>query len=168
MAAMLRPGMRAVSVGIGPETAASGLILPGNDVDVLLSMPVPALTADGQVAEHERAAAETLLRGIRVLAIDQETDGHADRAIVGKAATLEVTPKQAEIVTLANELAVRGGMLVLALRSIRDEPGEADGAGAPSRMLDTDVSKFLTNRPVTEPRLARPLTIVRRGTLARQ
>jgi pilus assembly protein CpaB len=163
MAAMLNPGMRAISVAIGPGTAAGGLIMPGDEVDIVLSMPVPAFDAAGNVSSSERASAETLLRGIRVLAIDQEADGHDGRAIVGRVATLEVTPKQAEIVTLADELAVRGAMLVLALRSIRSESAEADGAIGASHMLDTDVSKLLPDRPVSPPQSA-PLTIVRRGT----
>ncbi len=163
MAAMLKPGMRAVSIAIGPETAASGLILPGDEVDVLLSMPVPAFDANGDISPEERASVQTLLWKVPVLAIDQETDGRPGRAIVGHAATLEVTPKEAEIITLANELAARSGMLVLTLRSMRGEAAQADGAAAPHRMLDTDISKFLTDRPVARP-LSRPLTIVRRGT----
>jgi pilus assembly protein CpaB len=165
MAAMLKPGMRAISVAIGPETAASGLILPGDAVDVLLSMPVPAFDANGEIAAEERGSVVTLLRNIRVLAIDRETDGEPYRSIIGHTATLEVTPKEAEIVTLANELAQRGGMLVLALRSIRGEAGTA-GAAAPSHLLDTDVSKLLTDRPVDAPDRPAGLTIVRRATLS--
>jgi pilus assembly protein CpaB len=166
LASMLKPGMRAISVGIGPETAASGLILPGDEVDVLLSLPVPAFDTKGQIAEQERASVMTLLRNIQVLAIDQETEGHDGRAMIGKAATLEVTPKEAEIVTLANELALRGGMLVLALRSISQQ-AEGDRAVAPSHLLDTDVSKLLTDRPVTPANESPRLAIVRRATLSR-
>lgn len=165
MAAMLQPGMRAISVAIGAETAASGLIVPGDDVDIMLSMPVPAFDANGAPADRERASVETLLRSVRVLAIDQETDGKAGHAIVGQAATLEVTPKEAEVITLANELAARGGMLVLALRSLRGETADGHRAIAPSHLLDTDVSKLMTDRPVTPPQ-SRPLTIVRRDTLS--
>src|SRR5262249_13001668 len=97
MSAVLRPGMRAVSVTIAPETAASGLIMPGDTVDVLFASPVPALDPDGRVSATERAAAQTLLHNIHVLAIDQTIEAVAGRAIVGTATTVEVTPKEAEI-----------------------------------------------------------------------
>ncbi len=150
LTAMLRPGMRAVSVGIGPETAASGLILPGDDIDVLFAMPIPAYDPNGSVSSTERAAVQTVLRNIHVLAVDQMLDAPPGRAIVGATATVEVTPKEAEIMTLANEMAFRGGMLVLTLKSLVRDGTETAAAG-PTSMLDSDISKLLPNRPVTMP-----------------
>ena len=60
---------------------------------------------------------ETILSNVRVLAIDQnvqEKDGQ--KVVVGKTATLELSPRQAETLALAQQL----GSLSLALRSITD------------------------------------------------
>jgi pilus assembly protein CpaB len=114
MAAILPSGMRAVSTEISPETGAGGFILPNDHVDVILSR---------RDREAERATgteshtSETILTNIRVLAIDQtvqEKDGQ--RVVVGRTATLELAPRQAETLAVARQL----GTLTLALRSIAD------------------------------------------------
>src|ERR1700729_3359335 len=94
MAAILPSGMRAVSTEISPETGAGGFILPNDRVDVILSR---------RDKEAEKAAgvdvmtSEIILNNVRVLAIDQtvqEKDGQ--RVVVGKTATLELSPRQSE------------------------------------------------------------------------
>jgi len=172
LAAVLRPGMRAVSVDIREETAASGLIMPGDDVDVLLAGPVPALdqTGDAEAAEN-RHAVEAVLSNIRVLAIDQKLEVPDARAIIGSTATLEVTPKQAEIITLADNMALEAGNLRLTLRSlVPDSPevqsSRSPGVGSPrSYLVESDISKLFPERKTaaTAPRLAGRLTIVRRN-----
>jgi pilus assembly protein CpaB len=114
MAAILPSGMRAVSTQISPETGAGGFILPNDHVDVIL-------TRRDRVAEKavggEVQTSETILSNVRVLAIDQtikEKDGQKDA--IGKTATLELSPKQSETLTLAQHL----GSLSLVLRSITD------------------------------------------------
>ena len=72
---------------------------------------------------------ETILKNIRVLAIDQaiQEDEEGRRVKVGETATLELTPQQAEIITVAQQMADR---LTLALRVARryagKGPDEAD------------------------------------------
>jgi pilus assembly protein CpaB len=114
MAAILPSGMRAVSTQISPETGAGGFILPNDHVDVLLTRrDREAEKATGT----EVQTSEMILKNIRVLAIDQlvgEKDGQ--KVITGKTATLELTPRQAETLTLAQKL----GSISLALRSITD------------------------------------------------
>src|SRR5215468_3084199 len=114
MAAVLDKGMRAISTEISPETGAGGFILPNDRVDVILSRrdreAEKAGAADIQVSE-------TILSNIRVLAIDQtlgEKDGQ--KVVVGKTATLELTPRHAETLALSRQL----GTLSLALRSLAD------------------------------------------------
>jgi len=114
MAAVLDKGMRAISTEISPETGAGGFILPNDRVDVILSRR-------DREAERTGAAdvqvSETILNNIRVLAIDQtlgEKDGQ--KVVVGKTATLELTPRQAEQLALSRQL----GTLSLALRSLAD------------------------------------------------
>src|SRR5205085_7069094 len=113
MAAMLPTGMRAVSTEISPETGAGGFILPNDRVDVILSKREKNPDRGGPDLVH----AEIILSNIRVLAIDQapkEKDGQ--NSVIGKTATLEMKPDQAEILARARQ----SGTLSLALRSIAD------------------------------------------------
>ncbi|HKS86271.1 MAG TPA: Flp pilus assembly protein CpaB [Pseudolabrys sp.] len=109
MAAILPQGMRAVSTQISPETGAGGFILPNDSVDVIM-------TPRGNDRNAPRAS-ETILRNIRVLAIDQNVEEkNGQKVVVGKTATLELTPGQSETLALAQQ----NGTLSLALRSIAD------------------------------------------------
>ncbi len=122
MAAILPTGMRAVSTQISPETGAGGFILPNDRVDVIL-------TRRGKDADKtgggESRTSETVLSNIRVLAIDQNVEErNGQKVVVGKTATLELTPGQAETLVLSQQI----GTLSLALRSITD----ASGKDAPS------------------------------------
>ena len=113
MAAILPTGFRAISTEISPETGAGGFILPNDRVDVLLSKRDKSPDKGGP----DLISSEIILTNIRVLAIDQapkEKEGM--NALVGKTATLELKPEQAE--TLARSR--QSGTLSLALRSITD------------------------------------------------
>jgi pilus assembly protein CpaB len=115
MAAILPTGMRAVSTDISPETGAGGFILPNDHVDVILTRrDRDAEAANGGVEAH---VSETILRNVRVLAIDQAVEEkNGQRVVVGKTATLELSPRSAEALELAHQL----GTLSLALRSLVD------------------------------------------------
>ena len=111
MAAVLPGGMRAVSTEISPETGAGGFILPNDRVDVILSKREKSTTGTDFVTS------EVILGNIRVLAIDQapkEKDGQ--NSVVGKTATLELKPVQAEALARARQT----GTISLALRSMVD------------------------------------------------
>jgi pilus assembly protein CpaB len=113
MAAILPTGYRAVSTEISPETGAGGFILPNDRVDVLLSKR----EKNPNDKLPDIVSSEIILTNIRVLAIDQapkEKDGTS--ALVGKTATLEVKPDQAETLGRARQ----SGTISLALRSIVD------------------------------------------------
>jgi pilus assembly protein CpaB len=119
MAAILPTGMRAVSTEISPETGAGGFILPNDRVDVILSKREKNPDKNGP----DLVRAEIILSNIRVLAIDQapkEKDGQ--NSVVGKTATLELKPDQAEILARARQ----SGTLSLALRSIADVKEQVD------------------------------------------
>jgi pilus assembly protein CpaB len=111
MAAILPSGMRAISTQISAETGAGGFILPNDRVDVILS---PRGNRD---ADKGGGASETILRNIRVLAIDQTIEEkNGQKVVVGKTATLELAPAQTETLALSQQI----GVLSLALRSIAD------------------------------------------------
>ena len=113
MSSILPSGKRAVATQISAETSAGGFSLPNDDVDVIMT----------RRSEGESGGAgfitETILKNIRVLAIDQafRIDEEGNQVRVGDTATLELTPEQAEIITVAQQMADR---LTLALRSITD------------------------------------------------
>jgi pilus assembly protein CpaB len=114
MAAVLDKGMRAISTEISPETGAGGFILPNDRVDVILSKRDREAEKSGAAESH---TSETILSNIRILAIDQtlgEKDGQ--KVVIGKTATLELTPRQSETLALSRQL----GTLSLALRSLAD------------------------------------------------
>ena len=115
MAAILPTGMRAVSTDISPETGAGGFILPNDHVDVILTRrDHDAEQANGGIETH---VSETILTNVRVLAIDQTVEEkNGQRVVVGKTATLELSPPSAERLMLAHQL----GTLSLALRSLVD------------------------------------------------
>ena len=118
MAAILPSGARAVSTEVSPETGAGGFILPNDRVDVILSRREKH---PENPAVPEIIISEVILSNIRVLAIDQapkEKDGQTN--LVGKTATLELQPGQAETLARARQM----GILTLALRSITDAKRE--------------------------------------------
>ncbi len=114
MAALLRPGMRAASVEISPESASAGFILPDDRVDVILTQQIEIETSDGQ---QENTITRTILVNARILAIDQ-TFGDLDGVptLTGSTATMELTPDQAEMMALA----AGSGQISLTLRSYAD------------------------------------------------
>ncbi|MGB6540809.1 MAG: Flp pilus assembly protein CpaB [Xanthobacteraceae bacterium] len=123
MAAILPHGMRAVSMDVSPDTGAGGFILPNDHVDVLL-------TRRDKVAEKtsgiEKYVTETILKNVRVLAIDQvlgEKDGQ--KVVIGKTATIELNPRQTETLALSHQL----GSISLALRSLVDSPSTSPEGG---------------------------------------
>jgi pilus assembly protein CpaB len=109
MSAMITPGKRAVSIPISAETGAGGFILPNDHVDVILTRQMSGSGKNFQV--------ETVLRDVRVLAIDQTFKDEKDaQTAVGKTATLELAPDEAEALALARAQ----GTLSLALRGLTE------------------------------------------------
>jgi pilus assembly protein CpaB len=118
MAAYLEPGMRAMSIGVSVETAAGGFILPGDRVDVLVTVELQDTGGEG--GGQTRYASSTVLQNVKVLAVDQSTRAEDDQqAVVGATATLEVAPVDAEALALAKA----AGTLSLVLRSYADTAG---------------------------------------------
>jgi pilus assembly protein CpaB len=122
MSAILPAGKRAVATRIAADTGAGGFILPNDRVDVIMTRQPK--NKDDLAAGAPDYITETILNNVRVLAIDQtieEKDG--EKVVVGQTATLELTPEQAEILTVAQQMSDRP--LTLALRSIADSGDNA-------------------------------------------
>jgi pilus assembly protein CpaB len=121
LASVLAPDSRAISIKVDAESGVSGLVWPGDYVDVVLT----------QVADKADLArgtlSETVLHNVRVVAIDQEIvqGGAANNAAAGKVAktvSLEIAPEQVKKITLAGEL----GKLSLAVRAAIDQQDTRD------------------------------------------
>ncbi|KQV44310.1 MULTISPECIES: Flp pilus assembly protein CpaB [unclassified Rhizobium] len=109
LSALLPAGKRAVATEITVATGAGGFILPNDRVDVIMV----------RKSQTDTFITETVLSNVRVLAIDQQIEEKEDgsKAVVGTTATLELTPDQSKVLTVAQQMADR---LSLALRSIAD------------------------------------------------
>lgn len=139
LAAVLGPGMRAVSILVTPDSGAAGFILPGSRVDVVLTQEIEQDRA-GAVARQ--VISETVLSDIRVLAVDQDFNDVEESARLGETVTLEVTTAQAEKVSAARRM----GELTLSLRSlVRDEERER----ITSFTSGNDVSSYLNRQAST-------------------
>jgi len=110
MSAILPSGKRAVAVRVSAQSTAGGFILPNDRVDLIHTVNQ---NSDGQ----SRFVSKTLLSNIRVMAIDQTIEEqNGERVVVGKTATLELSPSEVELVASAE----KEGSLSLALRSMAD------------------------------------------------
>ena len=126
MAALIRPGMRAISTDILPEAGVGGFILPNDHVDLIL-------TRLEKSAREDTFHSETILTIVRVLAIDQTVEEkNGQRVVIGKIATLELAAAQAETLALARRL----GSISLMLRGLRELEAGADDASSRGGKLD--------------------------------
>ncbi len=139
LAALMEPGMRAISVEISAESASGGFILPNDRVDLILTYDQQG---DPERGIAQRTVATTVVQNVRVLAIDQNfsTESEGETARLGSTATLEVSPREAELLAMSQSL----GEVLLSLRpldnkisgterdprtELLDENGGAVGAG---------------------------------------
>jgi pilus assembly protein CpaB len=121
-------GMRAVSIALDRVKGVSNLLKAGDKVDVIAATPPRS---------DSMPKAVTIIRGVTVLSVGQMTEAGATPSPDGQAyqtATLELTPKQADLITLADV----NTTLRLALRSpkesLRSQPTEKLVLPAPSQM----------------------------------
>ena len=120
LAAALGPGMRAVTVAVSETTGVAGFVFPGDRVDIVLTQQV-----DG---DPPLRVSETIIRNIRVLAVDQRMstrDENGNQVVRNtNTVTFEATPRLAERIAVAQGL----GALSLSLRSIADNTAELERA----------------------------------------
>ena len=102
LSALVKPGMKAVTIRVNDVEGVGGFVLPGDRVDVVLTRQI----------DKGQASTEVVLQNTRVLAVDQSADERAAKAAVAKSVTLEVTTVEAQKVWLASSV----GSLSLLLR----------------------------------------------------
>ncbi|HET6942706.1 MAG TPA: Flp pilus assembly protein CpaB [Sphingomicrobium sp.] len=112
IAYLLPDGMRAAAVRINDVSGVAGFVQPMDTVDVLITR---------QLQGDNRQVTDVLLQAIKVIAIDQNSNDANGKPVIGKTATLEVNPMDAQKLALAQEV----GSLSLVLR----KPGEEQDLG---------------------------------------
>lgn len=134
LAAVLVPGKRAISIAVDAPQSSSGLVLPGDHVDIILTQRVGDRTnGPGDMAS------ETVLRDLRVIAVDQSLSAlrqaATDVSVIGSSAapkvpktiTLEVTEREAEMLSVAGEL----GKLELSVRALESHSSHSGQSDIP-------------------------------------
>lgn len=152
LAAVLQPGMRAITVAISPTSSVAGFIFPGDRVDLVVSHEV-------ERGDTRLKVSETVIRNVRVLAIDQSISNESGQAKVGSTATLEVTPKQVEKINVMEQL----GELSLSLRPLAESGDIIAGNGEIVSAMPEDKSPTFTTAADVS-RLARGARILSGGS----
>lgn len=107
LAALVGENMRALTVRVNDVIGVAGFLLPGNRVDIVSS----------RKEGTKRAITETILHNIKVLAVDQTASTEKNEPVIVRAVTLEMTPKQAEVLVKAKT----EGEIQLTLRNPLEE-----------------------------------------------
>lgn len=106
--AIIAPGMRAITVEVVPTDGVGGVFRPGDRVDVVATCPwgntkgSSDVGAEGVVTETHRNS-RILLQDIRVLATDRSLFWDTDLNQTAGLVTLEVTPVDAEKLTVLSD-----------------------------------------------------------------
>src|SRR5206468_5788170 len=93
LSGVLTEGMRAVSFRSNDVAGVAGFVLPGDRVDILLTRSVGS-------GDQATTVTQVLAENIRVLGVDQSDNDEADKPVVARAVTVEVTPAQAQTISL--------------------------------------------------------------------
>lgn len=108
LSGLVSAGMRAVSVRSNDVAGVAGFVLPGDRVDILLTRPN---------GEQGQPVTQVLAEDVRVLGIDQMSDDAADKPAVARTVTVEMTPDQAHLISLAQSV----GNVSFTLRHVADD-----------------------------------------------
>ena len=159
LSAVLTPGYRAITVNVTPSSGLAGLVFPGDRVDLVATFKIEFQGKQDGGSHPARYASETVESNLRMLAVDQRVDDQNKDIVVAKTATLEVTPKQAEIIAIVADI----GKFSLSLRSMaqEDEPGPSDKDLTSSYTWDNEAARMMP--PPGGSSGGKTVTIVRGG-----
>jgi pilus assembly protein CpaB len=141
LSALVKPGMKAVTIRVNDVEGVGGFVLPGDHVDVVLTRTI----------EKGNATTQVVLQNTRVLAVDQTADERAAKATVAKSVTLEVDTVEAQKLWLASSV----GSLSLLLRKA--------GETAEVRTRKVTLNDLGTNEPVNTDKAATTTVVVIRA-----
>jgi pilus assembly protein CpaB len=156
LAAVLTPGMRAVTITTNERTSVAGLIFPGDRADLLLLQTMPTLdsAAGSETGSYAPRTAETFLENVRILATERTLNDIEGEPKKVDNVTLEVTPKQAEMLAAVRDL----GDLSLSLRSLAKPENGTNGPAVASAGTSLPVAgmAFLNETVANAPAPASP------------
>jgi len=144
LSAKLEPGMRAVAVKVKLESTAGGFVSPGDHVDVILTYQ---LKLKGEITKYTNAsqkfASETILKNVRVMAVDQNDKEKGYIAKISKTVTLQVDAEGAQKLNVAQSM----GSISLALRRL-GEPNTAkdDKLGATTDVMNSEIVRDIIRK----------------------
>lgn len=110
----LEPGKRALAFPVNEIVGVSGFIVPDDRVDIILTTTPLGEGQDAKVSK-------VVMQNMRVLSVAQSTEQKDGKPQLARSITLEVTPEEAEKLSLASQ----EGQLVLALRGLGDDAAVA-------------------------------------------
>jgi len=139
LSALVKPGMKAVTIRVNDVEGVGGFVLPGDHVDVVLTRQL----------EKGSATTQVVLQNTRVLAVDQTADERAAKATVAKSVTLEVDTVEAQKLWLASSV----GSLSLLLRKA--------GETAEVRTRKVTLQDLGTNEPIADKGGTTTVTVTR-------
>ncbi len=139
--ALVKPGMKAVTIRVNDVEGVGGFVLPGDRVDVVLTRQI----------DKGSATTEVVLQNTRVLAVDQSADERAAKAAVAKSVTLEVSTVEAQKVWLASSV----GNLSLLLRKA--------GETAETKTRKISLNDLSSNEPISNDKVATATVVVTRA-----
>ncbi len=141
LSALVKPGMKAVTIRVNDVEGVGGFVLPGDHVDVVLTRQI----------DKGSATTEVVLQSARVLAVDQVADERAAKATVAKSVTLEVSTVEAQKVWLASSV----GNLSLLLRKA--------GESAEAKTRKVTLSDLSSNEVINTDKVATATVVVTRA-----
>ncbi len=142
LSALVKPGMKAVTIRVNDVEGVGGFVLPGDHVDVVLTRQI----------DKGSATTEVVLQNTRVLAIDQSADERAFKAAVAKSVTLEVSTVEAQKIWLASSV----GSLSLLLRKA--------GETAATKTRKITLNDLSSNEPAADEKVATATVVVTRAS----
>ena len=135
----IQPGMRAVSIAVSGANAVSGMVRPADTVDVLGTFSF----AEGEGASADELVTLTMLQNVTVLATGTDTaktiDPMARNAAGYSTVTLEVTPREAELLVFAQQMR---GRLSLTLRSPNDVQYETELPRVDFKKVESELTEL--------------------------
>ena len=160
LAGALDPGMRAVAIAVTAASGAAGFILPGDHVDIILTHDIRKVYQAPLDSEETtpviagnivRYTSESIVRNLRVLAIDQTFDDVEGEASVVKTVTVQASLKQVEAIATAKAM----GQISLSLRSLADDVAQ-DKKGVFTTDLEVSPTLSKTFGGLADPKEASP------------
>jgi pilus assembly protein CpaB len=140
---LVKPSMRAASLEVNQVSGVSGFVLPGDRVDVLVTVDPRNMNED--------AVTRTVLQNTEVIAAGQKTEQQDNKPITVQAVTVLVTPDGAE--TLA--LALHEGKIHLVLRNPEDQAETKVASLSTREMLGNQLAAAPARAKSGGPRRAR-------------